>query len=127
MAKAAQQHKRKALSSAHATPKHITHDKARGSARDRGYTTEWDKFSKAFLASHVLCEYCTAKGLTVVADVTDHDLPHRQDPDLFWNNTFTALCRPCHNSTKARLEVRLSGDALLAAVRKLKGGGRVKP
>lgn len=62
-----------------------------------------------------------AKGDTVEAKVCDHDLPHERDPQLFWNNTFTALCTRCHSSVKQRMERRYSGDALLERVAKQKG------
>ena len=127
MAKAAHQHRPAGLGCKHKARKHkATVERARGSARDRGYSSEWDSFSKSFIARNPLCEYCLAKGLTVSARVTDHDTPHRGDPELFWVNTFTALCHPCHNSTKARLEARLHGDDLLRAIAKIKHGGRVK-
>lgn len=124
MAQGAGQHKPRTIGTAHTPRKHkATTDKARGSARERGYTAAWDRFSKSFLRRNPLCEYCLAKGRTTPATLTDHDLPHRGDPELFWGNTFTALCAPCHNGTKARLEARHSGDALLAAVQRAKGQG----
>jgi 5-methylcytosine-specific restriction enzyme A len=69
------------------------------------------------MASHPLCEYCLAQGKTKASNVTDHDIPHRGDPELFWQNTFTALCHACHSGTKQRLEARYDGDALLGQVR----------
>lgn len=92
----------------------------RGTARQRGYTKQWEKFRQQFLAEHPLCEYCLAKGKTVAAKVVDHDIPHGGDPDLFWNNTFTALCVPCHSGPKQRLEAVLCGDALKKAITALK-------
>ncbi|MFC3312821.1 hypothetical protein ACFOHK_08280 [Falsigemmobacter intermedius] len=55
------------------------------------------------------------------ANVLDHDLPHEGDPDLFWRNTFTSLCKRHHDGEKQRAEARFSGEALLAWVRKRKG------
>lgn len=95
----------------------------RGSARERGYSAAWDRFSRQFLMANPICEYCLAKGRIVAARVTDHDIPHRGDPDLFWDNTFTALCAACHNGPKARAEARLSGDALRSWVRSQKDAG----
>jgi len=118
---APEQHKRLTVGKAHQiTAPHRPRER-RGSARERGYTTEWDKFSKAFLYRNPLCEYCMAKGTTKAARVTDHDIPHEGDPELFWNNTFTACCVSCHNGTKASLEARYSGDDLLERVAKAKG------
>lgn len=68
-----------------------------------------------------LCEFCLARGHTASATVCDHDIPHEQDPALFWDNTFTALCKWDHDSTKQRMERRFKGDALLRAIAKAKG------
>lgn len=89
---------------------------ARGSSRDRGYTKRWERFRATFLAQHPLCEYCLADGRTTAASVVDHDLPHDHDPELFWENTFTALCASHHSGEKQRAEATLSGDDLLAWV-----------
>ncbi len=105
-------------------PKHkvrAAHEGNRLSARQRGYDTQWDKFREGFLASNPLCQYCLGRGTTEPATVVDHDLPHDGDIELFWNNTYTALCKQCHDSTKARLEARYSGDALLEAIARMKG------
>lgn len=95
----------------------------RGSARERGYTAEWERFRLQQLRLQPLCEYCMADGRVVPATVLDHDLPHEGDPDLFWRNTFTSLCKRHHDGEKQRAEARFSGDALLAWVRKRKGQG----
>ena len=92
----------------------------RGSARERGYTKEWEKFRLSHLRAKPLCEYCLADGRAVAASVVDHDLPHEGDPDLFWRNTFTSLCKAHHDGEKQRAEARLSGDDLLAWVQRRK-------
>ena len=122
MAQAPNRHSVTTSTAKHAPAKHKPKaiEEHRGSARERGYTTAWDDFAKAFRSSHPLCEFCLARGVFIPAHVVDHDLPHRQDPELFWSNTFTSLCGPCHNGTKKRLEARLSGDALLDAIKALK-------
>ena len=122
MAKPSKQHKRASVGKA-ATHKRSTRHKpreARGSASSRGYGHRWSKFRLSFLARNPLCEYCQAKGRVEAANICDHDLPHDHDPALFWNNTFTALCKPCHDSTKQRMERRYSGDYLLRAIREAK-------
>ena len=121
MARAAQQHTRKPVASSHAAPKHHSAtDLKRGSARARGYSAQWDKFSKSFLRANPLCEFCLCKGRKTAATVTDHDLPHRGDVELFWDNSFSALCSACHSGTKQRLEGQYSGEALLAKIARLK-------
>jgi 5-methylcytosine-specific restriction protein A len=86
-------------------------DQRRGSARDRGYTTEWDKFSKAWLTANPLCLYCETQGRVSAAELTDHIVPHGGDPDRFWppddvpdDRFFAACCKPCHDGPKQRAE-----------------------
>lgn len=89
------------------------YDEKRGSARDRGYSREWDKFSKAWLSGHPLCEYCFNQGRVSAAELTDHIVPHGGDPNRFWPEFesdqhlhFAACCRECHDGPKQRAEVQ---------------------
>lgn len=88
----------------------------RAHSRARGYSRRWERFRLAFLSEHPLCEFCEAQGKIVPATVCDHDIPHEHDPDVFWDNTFTALCDSCHSGDKQRMERRYSGEALLVAI-----------
>lgn len=97
------------------------HRAKRTAPSSRGYDKRWEKFRKSFLAANPLCEYCLARGRVQPATVCDHDIPHRDDPDLFYNNTFTALCKWDHDSTKQRMEARYSGDELLKRIAMAKG------
>lgn len=104
----------------------VRHKPVRRGARQRGYDKRWERFRASFLANNPLCEFCLAKGVSRMARVVDHDIPHRGDPALFWDNTFTALCDRCHSHDKQRLEARFDGEALRdrVAVMKLpKAGG----
>lgn len=102
-------------------PKHKARRREdRGSARERGYTKAWERFRDQHLRAHPLCEYCLADGRTTAASVVDHDLPHDHDPALFWDNTFTSLCTSHHSGEKQRAEATLSGDDLLAWVKRRK-------
>jgi 5-methylcytosine-specific restriction enzyme A len=75
-------------------------DRARPNATARGYGTKWRNYSKRRLRSHPLCVMCAAKGITRLAEVTDHIVPHRGDKKLFWDpKNHQSLCRPC-NTTK---------------------------
>lgn len=77
-------------------------DKARPSARERGYDSRWDKARAAYLAKHQTCTMC-GKPATVV----DHIEPHRGDRKLFWDSSnWQALCQTCHNSRKQSQERR---------------------
>ena len=92
----------------------------RGSARERGYDSRWDRFSKQHLQLYPLCAYCLADGRVTAAVLVDHDLPHRGDPALFWDNTFTSLCKMHHDVDKQRAEARLTGADLLTWVERRK-------
>jgi 5-methylcytosine-specific restriction protein A len=78
----------------------------RGTARERGYTTQWDKARAAYLREHPLCASCTTKGKTVTATVVDHIIPHQGDHAQFWDAAnWQPLCRRCH-TIKTRQEIR---------------------
>lgn len=76
----------------------------RPSARERGYTTAWEKARAAYLRKHPLCCACEAKGRVVPASVVDHIVPHKGDMVKFWDaaNNWQSLCAACHNSKTAR-------------------------
>ena len=80
--------------------------KYRGTAHQRGYDYQWRKARVAFLAQHPLCRYCEQQGKIVPATVVDHITPHKGDEVLFWDseNNWQSLCKPCHDSIKAREE-----------------------
>ena len=87
------------------------YERHRGSARERGYTTAWDKYSKARLAEHPICVMCKAEGRIVEATVTDHIKPARRFPELFWDPTnHQSLCLS-HNVSKAAEDEKRYGKA----------------
>jgi len=74
----------------------------RGSARERGYTTQWDKSRKSWLSKHPLCVQCECEGRTTAATDVDHITPHRGDMVLFWDvNNWQSLCKRCHGRKTA--------------------------
>ena len=76
-------------------------------ATARGYNYKWQKARERFLSEHPLCCYCERTGRTTAASVVDHKIPHRGDTALFWNESnWQPLCKPCHDSTKAKEEGR---------------------
>lgn len=111
-------------------------DKARGSARSRGYDHRWDKASAAFRTVHPLCQYCEAGAFGPVrvsaAEVTDHLYPHRRFAGVMWLDTWwVAACTDCHSGPKQAVEAR-GLPALHALARRLgrppwPGGGWVNP
>lgn len=78
----------------------------RGSSTERGYGSRWRKARAAYLTKHPLCVMCEAQGRVTAATVVDHIVPHRGDSALFWDsaNNWQALCAPCHNGHKQRME-----------------------
>jgi 5-methylcytosine-specific restriction enzyme A len=81
------------------------HDRKRGTASQRGYTSRWRRAAKKFLQLNPLCEECRRQGRLVAAEEVDHIKPHRGDHQLFWDSdNWQALCKPCHLSKTARGE-----------------------
>lgn len=80
-------------------------DAHRASARERGYTSAWEKARAAFLAKHPTCAECQRQGIVTVATVVDHIIPHRGDKKLFWDSeNWQSLCATCHNQKTGRGE-----------------------
>jgi 5-methylcytosine-specific restriction protein A len=68
-------------------------DATRPSARERGYTSKWEKERAAFLALFRTCARCGQP-----ATVVNHKIPHKGDRKLFWSRSnWEAVCTPCHN------------------------------
>jgi 5-methylcytosine-specific restriction protein A len=77
-------------------------DRKRGSAAHRGYDARWRATRKRYLTIHSLCAECQRVGRLTAATVVDHIVPHKGDPNLFWNDSnWQALCRQCHNRKTA--------------------------
>lgn len=75
----------------------------RGSANARGYTYRWQKESRAFRFRNPLCRLCEAEGVTRLATLVDHIIPHKGDPVLFWDKkNWQSLCDDCHNEKTAK-------------------------
>lgn len=76
-------------------------DARRGSARERGYTSAWEKAREAFLRAHSLCAACAPQ--VTPATVVDHIKPARGDRALFWDRSnWQPLCKRCHDAKTAR-------------------------
>jgi 5-methylcytosine-specific restriction enzyme A len=89
-------------------------DKERGSFRERGYNSRWDRRSRAFRRLYPLCgmrpnhqrpvmSQCYDEGRTTPAMQVDHVIPHRNDPGLMWDElgNWQSLCRACHTRKTA--------------------------
>lgn len=79
----------------------------RGSARERGYTSRWERYRAAYLKRHPLCVECAegvpfSNGTPVTrvtpAVVVDHIVDHKGDHRLFWNpENHRPVCRRHHD------------------------------
>lgn len=82
-------------------------DKRRGSARNRGYSSRWDRYSKWYLRQpeHVLCRL-RLDGCTGLAECVDHiDPPNGPDDPRFWDAAnHQPACIHC-NSAKGRKKI----------------------
>jgi 5-methylcytosine-specific restriction protein A len=78
-------------------------DARRGSARERGYTTAWEKYRASYLRENPLCRAHEQRGQLEPSTIVDHIVPHRGDHDLMWDpENHQPLCKPCHDSKTAR-------------------------
>lgn len=81
------------------------YDRRRGSARERGYSSKWDKASLGFLRRNRVCVACEQAGVLQASEVTDHIVPHKGCKSLFWDrNNWQACCRWHHDVVKQMLE-----------------------
>jgi 5-methylcytosine-specific restriction protein A len=81
-------------------------DLRRGSARERLYTTAWDKASRAFIAANPICvDPFGVHGLMpALTECTDHIIPHKGDLDLFWDQAnWQPLCKRCNDRKGDRI------------------------
>ena len=63
----------------------------------------WKVKRAALLAREPLCRMCPS-GSKRPATIADHVVPHKENYVLFWEGDLQPLCKPCHDSTKQRLD-----------------------
>jgi 5-methylcytosine-specific restriction endonuclease McrA len=72
---------------------------------ERGYGGRWQRTRLQHLRLHPLCVMCEQQGVTRVATIVDHKVPHRGDMALFWDpNNRQSLCVPHHSGDKQAIE-----------------------
>ena len=82
----------------------------RGSSRERGYDTKWDKFSKHWRQQYPLCgqrpeglpptgdSQCQLAGVVTLGELVDHITPLHLAPDRKYDEqNLQTLCSNCHN------------------------------
>lgn len=77
------------------------------SARQKGYSADWDRYRFRFLHHNPKCYVC-AKPSTVV----DHRVPWKVDKQkLFWNvHNYLPLCAKCHNFITGKFDRQQQPD-----------------
>lgn len=73
----------------------------RGSSRERGYDTAWEKLRRAHLAAEPLCRLCAQAGRATPAVLVDHIVPLRDGGARLDDNNLQSLCRACHDRKTA--------------------------
>ncbi|WP_217638639.1 HNH endonuclease signature motif containing protein [Nitrosospira multiformis] len=69
------------------------------------YNYRWQQERKVFLGRNPFCAQCAKQGKRTIATIVDHIIPHKGDLEKFWNkDNWQAMCKPCHDSHKQRLE-----------------------
>ena len=82
-------------------------DATRPSGSARGYDARWQAIRNQYIAEHLLCVKCEARGLVVAAAEVDHIIPLARGGTSEDSN-LQSLCKPCHSSKTAR-EVGFGG------------------
>jgi 5-methylcytosine-specific restriction protein A len=72
-------------------------DERRGSFRERGYTTAWDKFRKLVLQREPFCRSCMTTNRLKPAYLVDHIIPLRAGGALLSFDNTQPLCSQCHS------------------------------
>lgn len=81
------------------------HDLHRGSARERGYDSQWDAFSKRYRQENPLCMDCLEEGRATPSEHVHHIRKLREHPELKYDESnLRGLCETCHNKRTAKGE-----------------------
>jgi 5-methylcytosine-specific restriction protein A len=87
-----------------AKTRQAANDAARGSAAERGYTAEWQRQSRAFLAA--VGEPLCACGCGRAANMIDHKVAPKGNMTLFWDR---ANWQPYNRGCDSRKNIKSEG------------------
>ena len=63
----------------------------------------WRKGRLRHLRENPTCVSCRERGIVTIANTLDHNPPHRNNYDAFFDEaTWVSLCKQCHDSKTAR-------------------------
>ncbi len=77
-------------------------DEQRGSYRERGYTTQYDKFRAWWVNQQPLCQPCSKEGRVVPMEILHHIKPIAEGGDLLSADNALSVCRKCHAKIHAK-------------------------
>lgn len=87
----------------HKVETHKAYDRYRGSAAERGYNSRWRRYRAQYIREHPLCCECEQAGIVTPTFAVDHIIPHRGDPELFWDPAnHQPLCKRHHDQKTVR-------------------------
>lgn len=75
----------------------------RTSPRERGYSSRWDRLSKAYRREHPFCQWCEQIGRLRPVAVVDHKIPVVDGGAVFEPQNWWGLCLP-HHGIKTEME-----------------------
>ncbi|NIT55854.1 MAG: HNH endonuclease, partial [Aliifodinibius sp.] len=75
----------------HAKKHNREYDRQRGTAHERGYDADWQKFREYYLRKHPVCKMCKR-----AATLIHHKTPLSQGGNKYDNNNLMSLCTSCH-------------------------------
>ncbi len=92
-------------------------DRRRGTSAERGYGAKWQRLSIAYRRANPLCVECRREGRVGPAECVDHIIPHKGDPDLFWDQSnWQSSCKHHHDQkTGARTAASVAHRASAGA------------
>lgn len=98
MPNAPRRFKPKGVSTPTRKPWHTT----RGTNKERGYSTDWNKLRNAYITEHPLCERCEEQGHVTEATEVNHKIPFSgvDDPLRLDPNNLESVCTPCHRKAE---------------------------
>jgi 5-methylcytosine-specific restriction enzyme A len=65
----------------------------------------WARLRIRILQQQPFCRMCLEQRIRSLSQEIDHILPHRGNPELFWNEcNLQGLCKRCHTAKTARGE-----------------------
>jgi 5-methylcytosine-specific restriction protein A len=70
-------------------------------------TAQWKRLRLNWLTNNPVCVLCWQLNKVTPATVVDHKTAHKGNTELFYSDAnLQSLCKPCHDTTKARQEHR---------------------